>query len=165
MIGRPFKKGHIPWNKGLKGIHLSKKTEFKKGSHYSPKTEFKKGQSPWNKGLKGRHFSPMTEFKKGMTPWNKNKPFLQIRGEKHPYWAGNKIGYGGIHCWIAKYLIRPKICKWCGTATTKRFQWHNISRRYKRNPSDWENLCSKCHVNYHKAWLKRKWRKCKSVVS
>ena len=26
-----FKKGHIPWNKGQKGIHLSPATEFKKG--------------------------------------------------------------------------------------------------------------------------------------
>lgn len=26
-----FKKGNTPWNKGLKGIHLSPKTEFKKG--------------------------------------------------------------------------------------------------------------------------------------
>lgn len=26
-----FKKGHIPWNKGIKGIHTSPATEFKKG--------------------------------------------------------------------------------------------------------------------------------------
>ena len=26
-----FKKGHIPWNEGKMGIHLSPKTEFKKG--------------------------------------------------------------------------------------------------------------------------------------
>ena len=26
-----FKKGQVPWNKGEKGIHLSPKTEFKKG--------------------------------------------------------------------------------------------------------------------------------------
>lgn len=27
-----FKKGYTPWNKNKKGIHLSKKSEFKKGS-------------------------------------------------------------------------------------------------------------------------------------
>lgn len=26
-----FEKGHIPWNKNLKGIHLNEETEFKKG--------------------------------------------------------------------------------------------------------------------------------------
>jgi hypothetical protein len=27
-----FRKGNVPWNKGKKGIHLSRKSEFKKGS-------------------------------------------------------------------------------------------------------------------------------------
>ena len=27
----PFQKGMIPWNKNLKGIHLSRKTEFQRG--------------------------------------------------------------------------------------------------------------------------------------
>lgn len=40
MRGGCFKKGHKPWNKGVKGIHLSPSTEFKKGErsgkdHYS----------------------------------------------------------------------------------------------------------------------------------
>lgn len=35
-----FKKGNIPWNKGLKGLH------------HSPSTEWKKGNTPWNKGKK-----------------------------------------------------------------------------------------------------------------
>lgn len=28
-----FKKGHIPWNKGIKGTHFSPETEFKKGGY------------------------------------------------------------------------------------------------------------------------------------
>ena len=76
-----FNKGHIPWNKGKKGLHLSIMTEFKKGHiswnkelkdiHLSPGTEFKKGHIPWNKELKGIHPSPKTEFKKGHLSWNK----------------------------------------------------------------------------------------------
>ena len=30
-IANRFKKGHVPWNKGVKGIHLSPATEFKAG--------------------------------------------------------------------------------------------------------------------------------------
>jgi hypothetical protein len=29
-----FKKGHIAWNKGLKGIHLNPETQFKKGQFF-----------------------------------------------------------------------------------------------------------------------------------
>ncbi len=36
-----FRKRQKPWNKDLKGIHLS------------PESEFKKGMIPWNKGLIG----------------------------------------------------------------------------------------------------------------
>ena len=38
-VGFGFRKKHKPWNRNVKGIHLS------------PKTEFKKGQKPWNTGL------------------------------------------------------------------------------------------------------------------
>lgn len=34
-------KGNIPWNKGLKGIHLTPKTEFKKGHKHSKETLLK----------------------------------------------------------------------------------------------------------------------------
>ena len=36
-----FKKGHKPWNKNLKGIHLSPKTEFKKGRKDEKHPEWK----------------------------------------------------------------------------------------------------------------------------
>jgi len=40
-LGKHWKRDDMPWNKGLKGIHQS------------PRTEFKKGIVPWNKGLEG----------------------------------------------------------------------------------------------------------------
>ena len=45
-----FKEHHVPWNKGLKGIHLNSETEFKKGIYQG--FGFKKGFIPWNKNLK-----------------------------------------------------------------------------------------------------------------
>ena len=47
-----FKKGHIPWHKGLKIQTNTGRTHFKKGEHGSLKTEFKKGQISYNKGKK-----------------------------------------------------------------------------------------------------------------
>jgi hypothetical protein len=45
-----FKKGNIPWNKDLKGIHLSPKSEFKKGERSGEKNNTWKGgvQTPVN---------------------------------------------------------------------------------------------------------------------
>jgi len=117
-----FKKGQVPWNKGLKGIHLSPITEFKKGVRYNPTAEFKKGQipwnkgkigvmptpwnkgkkgvmsAPWNKGIKGIHLSPRTEFKKGRISQYKGKKRPEKTGENHPAWKQR------IKC----------ICKYCG---------------------------------------------------
>ena len=58
-----FKKGHIPWHTGKKGLL----------------------PDPWNKGLKGIHISPTTEFKKGNIAWNKDKKLFP--GDKSEYWA------------------------------------------------------------------------------
>jgi len=85
-------KNPVSWNKGIKGMHFSPKTEVKKGQRISIKTEFKKGMSPWNKGIKmseehreklskahkGQRVSPKTEFKKGMIPWNKGLKKVKV---------------------------------------------------------------------------------------
>ena len=73
-----FKKGHVPWHKGTKGL-----------------------KEPWNKGIKGQHFSPKTEFRKGMVPWNKGlrnvfkhtkewrqRNSIRMSGSNHPNWRG-----------------------------------------------------------------------------
>lgn len=71
-----FKKGCIPWNKGLT---LSKEGKKKLSMAH-------KGQIAWNKGLKvGKGSS--TSFRKGFTPWNKGlKGYMS--GEKNHLWRG-----------------------------------------------------------------------------
>lgn len=50
--GFGFKKGHIPWNRGLKGIHLSLKSEFKKGTKL-PYESYRRGENhpSWKGGV------------------------------------------------------------------------------------------------------------------
>lgn len=55
--GEGFDLGNEPWNKGMKGIHLS------------PNTEFKPGMNPWNKD---KHLSEETKIK--LSEYNKLNP-------------------------------------------------------------------------------------------
>lgn len=43
--GKKFEKGSIPWNKDLKGIHLSPESEWKKGQIPEGSILFKKGEN------------------------------------------------------------------------------------------------------------------------
>jgi len=84
--------GHIAWNKGLKGIHLSPKSEWKKGDSRLVGNKFKLGKSPWNLGKKyktgpnpkrkGIHYSPSTEFKKGIH----YSPKTQFKKDQKCWW-------------------------------------------------------------------------------
>ena len=103
--GGRFKKGHIPWNTGMEGIHLN------------PEFEFKKGNIPWIKGrtmgslseehkaklsnaLKGRvfteeHKKKISEANKGQIPWCKGKHF----SEEHK----RKLSENNAHYWLGKH--------------------------------------------------------------
>lgn len=156
-------KGFIPWNKGIKGIHLSPATEFKKGIRVSPKTEFKKGNKPLHPIKKGQRISKGTEFKKGQKAWNKNKKHLA--DERHPQWKGDKVKYGALHTWVHRKLGKAKSCNRVGCKyprtnaakqllrKPKTFQWANISHRYKRELSDWIQLCASCHARYDRGLI------------
>ena len=126
-----FKKGSIPWNKGL-NIHLN--SEF----------EFKKGHIPWNKGKKT-----------GIYPWNKG---LSIylggkrfeKGHKSWNWKGDSVGYRNLHKWAERYLGKAKECVVCGSLGSKKrnCDWANLSGLYKRDIKDFISLCRFCHKRW-----------------
>lgn len=123
-----LKKGHTGWNKGKAGT-------------------YKNGPILNRKGIQN---NPGTQFKKGETPWNKGKKFEEISGEKHHNWMGDEVGYQGVHRWVNIVLGKPAICSRCPELNAKRYEWHNKSGEYKRDVSDWERLCSKCHRAEHR---------------
>jgi hypothetical protein len=55
--------------------------------------------------------------------------------------------YNAIHRnWVKTHLKRKNICSKCGiSGTNKDIQWANISDKYKKDSSDWKELCRKCH--------------------
>lgn len=96
----------------------------------------------WNKGLKGIHLSPSTEFKKGIH-YSVATEFKRGHG-----WKGDRVGYWGIHSWVEKEMGKPRKCDKCKTEKAKKYDWSNKSGKYKRDLSDWQRLCVKCHFHY-----------------
>ena len=66
------------------------------------------------------------------------------KGESHGLWKGQNVSYKGLHQWVRRWLLKPEYCIDCKIA--KPYDVANISQEYKRNLSDWEWLCRKCHM-------------------
>lgn len=141
-------KGFIPWNKGLKGIHLSPATEFKKGQHPSPKTEFKKGHKPKKPIKKGQRISPETEFTTART-----------KDEKNNKWAGERVGYFASHGWVQRTYGKANRCQnrdeqilgFPCTNESSRFEWaFKLKKGHKRDVNLYYQLCKSCHAKYDK---------------
>jgi hypothetical protein len=161
------KKGSKPWNTGIKGIHLS------------PETEFKKGIIPWVKGRKGYLSEKAKQSIREKlvarlakeTKWqkenriarqietrkrnNKPRPKMPI-GDKAKLWKGDKAGYMAKHKWIQNHWVKTDVCEICnqlclprpGTRLKHKTQWSNRTGKYLRERNDWQELCPKCHRQY-----------------
>ena len=68
------------------------------------------------------------------------------REENSPNWKGNNVGYGALHDWVKRLNGKANKCEDCGTTTSRRYEWTNISGKYKRELGDWKQLCTRCHV-------------------
>ncbi len=93
-----------------------------------------KGQKSWNKGLKIQTNTGKTHFKKG-----------EHLNEAHPQWKGDNVGYFSLHNWIFRKLGKASKC--VNGHIAKRYYWGNISGEYKRDFSDWHELCWYCNHN------------------
>lgn len=87
-----FKKGHSPWNKGIKtGIKpwLGKKRPNLINTG-AAKTMFKKGLIPHNKDDKTYGFASKPELRYNGIPWNKGLEYKnpKLARENHPAWKG-----------------------------------------------------------------------------
>jgi hypothetical protein len=140
-----FKRGHVPWSAGMKGLRLSLATEFKPGQRPSPETEFQPGARPWNAGTVG----------------------VMPTGGDHHAFKGDDVGYGALHLWVLYHRGAPGRCEHCGVPERtcdgkRRIEWANRSRQYQRDLDDWIALCSSCHHEYDKndlGAIARKWGK------
>ena len=86
----------------------------------------------------------------GFVVWNKGLKATWNGEENHPSWKGENVGYAGLHTWVKKHLGQPNTCEHCKKTGLKgcSIHWSNKSGNYKREISDWQRLCAKCHKKY-----------------
>lgn len=130
-----YAEGMTVWNKGLKGIHVS------------PKSEFKKGFTPWNKGKKDIYSQ---EYIAKLQKSHSGK-----FGEKSSNWQGGisfepyPLGWNKTFKEQIRYRDRYK-CQFCGKPETecyRKLDVHHID--YDKKNLSIENLislCSSCHM-------------------
>jgi len=59
-------------------------------------------------------------------------------------WKGDAVGYCALHEWVKNRLKKPELCEKCNKR--KAYDLANKSGQYKRDLSDWEWLCRRCHM-------------------
>ena len=76
----------------------------------------------------------------------------KLSGKNAHKWAGNNVGYHGIHLWVNKWKGKPTTCEGCGKPglTGQRIHWANVDHKYRRILDDYIRLCVKCHKEYDK---------------
>lgn len=89
--------------------------------------------------MKGR--LPKNFFVMQQLGWKADKP----SGESHWLWAGDKVTYRTLHKWVERWLGKANHCSNDISHQSTRFHWANISKEYKRELSDWKQMCPSCN--------------------
>ena len=66
-------------------------------------------------------------------------------GSNNGHWKGEEVGYSALHEWIRRRLKKPRKCTRCNVKKDL-LDLANKSGEYKRDLTDWEYLCRKCHM-------------------
>lgn len=74
------------------------------------------------------------------------------KGDQHPFWKGERVGYRGLHAWLYRAYGRPSKCTVC--STEGKCHWANIDGVYSRERKRWASMCPSCHFKYD--WGRKK---------
>jgi hypothetical protein len=64
--------------------------------------------------------------------------------EKNNQWKGGLVGVDAVHAWVRRRKVKSQFCERCKIGKAQDLA--NISGRYKRDVSDYEWLCRRCHM-------------------
>lgn len=103
-----------------------------------------KGRTPWNKGTKNQYSE---DYKRKIGEASKRINTGRT-DDKSTRWKGEDVSYSGLHHWVRKKLGKASKCEKQDKTCAGEFQWANISHQYKRDLSDYMQLCISHHVRY-----------------
>ncbi len=91
-----------------------------------------------------------------ISPWTKSgkcKSCIKIdkcNGENNNYWKGDNASYSEKHKWIKRNYGKANKCEneICPVDNPRYFHWANLSGTYKREMSDWKQMCVSCHQKF-----------------
>lgn len=144
-----FKKGQKSWNFGTKAK--------KKCLNCSIDFPISPSQFERSKFCSVKCKSAFSPFSKVKVPCPECGKLIQKRsklcrscansGEKHPEYKGDEVGYSGLHWWIRRHFGKAFFCSnKPNEHAGRKYEWANISGEYKRDISDWQQLCHSCNL-------------------
>ena len=88
----------------------------------------------------------MSKDRRGVSKSESHRKSISLgkMAEKNPMWRGDDVGLDALHLWVTSRFPKPKLCKDCKKVPP--YDLVNISQKYKRDLSDWEWLCRRCHM-------------------
>ena len=58
---------------------------------------------------------------------------------------GTSMKYVSLHTWVRNQKGKPLFCSNSSSHEAKRYEWANISGRYRKDVNDYKSLCPSCH--------------------
>jgi hypothetical protein len=85
---------------------------------------------------------------KGKTTYvtKKGIPRHWLDGERNSSWKGDEVGYQALHDWIRLHYGKAYKCEVNILHKSPRYHWANISKKYKRDITDWKQMCTSCNL-------------------
>ena len=114
----PFKKGHVPWNKNIKGMHLSPNTEYKKGRKSEREKPIGTESIRVDKNKKQRAY-----IKVGDNKWLARSHYSWIKG-------GNEYKKGYVIHHIDEDSLNDDLSNLCMLTRKAHINIHRRSLRY-----------------------------------
>lgn len=140
------KKGKMPKNLAMINANKSGEGNPMFGYKYTPEQLQERSRISLDMWMK----NPDRKVKARESFSGENNPNYgkDMSEEKAPNWAGEEVGYHGVHKWIARWKGKPKMCEMCGSTSKRKYEWANIDHKYRRVLEDYIRLCTSCHRKY-----------------